>query len=364
MNDRLANVRAKLAEQNLDALLITVPDNLYYLSGFGGGEYLDATMVISRDQHWISTDSRYYEEVKQRAPNFTLFEAGYDRVKVLGEFPKQVPVSTVGFEAAHLTVATLKDWSKAARKAGFKLKPTTGLIEELRAVKDEGELAKIKRAVQITDDAFRHLVACVKPGMTEKQVAWIIETYMREHGADKVAFTLLVQSGPNGAFPHGEPTARPIAVGEPLLLDIGCRVDHYNSDMTRTIILGEADDRFKQVYAAVLKAHTTAARRIKAGVKGKRADAFARAVAEKSEFKDHAFQHGLGHGVGLQVHEAPRASKLSKDTYKANMTLTIEPGIYIPGWGGVRIEDLVVIHEDGVDVLTQSPKELKDMVVK
>ena len=363
MSDRLAHLRSKLAEQSLDALLITVPDNQFYLSGFGGGEYLDATMLISADQAWISTDSRYYEDVKQRAPNFKLFEAGYDRNKVLGEFASAVKLQTVGFEAAHLTVATLKDWTKAARKAGFKLKPTIGLVEELRAVKDEQELAKIKRAVQIADDAFQHFASCAKPGMTEKQGAWIIETYMREHGADKIAFDPIVASGPNGALPHAIPGDRAFQLGEPIVVDIGCRVDHYNSDLTRTIILGEADDQFKKVYSIVLKAQTAAERKIRAGVKGKRADSFARKIIEKTEHGA-TFGHGLGHGVGLAVHEAPRASKLSKDIYQPNMTLTIEPGIYIPGWGGVRIEDLVVIHEDGVDVLSQAPKDLKDMVVK
>ena len=363
MSDRLAHLRSKLAEQSLDALLITVPDNQFYLSGFGGGEYLDATMLISADQAWISTDSRYYEDVKQRAPIFKLFEAGYDRNKVLGEFASAVKLQTVGFEAAHLTVATLKDWTKAARKAGFKLKPTIGLVEELRAVKDEQELAKIKRAVQIADDAFQHFASCAKPGMTEKQGAWIIETYMREHGADKIAFDPIVASGPNGALPHAIPGDRAFQLGEPIVVDIGCRVDHYNSDLTRTIILGEADDQFKKVYSIVLKAQTAAERKIRAGVKGKRADSFARKIIEKTEHGA-TFGHGLGHGVGLAVHEAPRASKLSKDIYQPNMTLTIEPGIYIPGWGGVRIEDLVVIHEDGVDVLSQAPKDLKDMVVK
>lgn len=363
MSDRLAKLREKLTEQHLDALLITVPENLYYLSGFGGGEYLDATLMVSPDQAWISTDSRYYEDVKQRAPSFRLYEAGYDRSKVLGEVGSVVKPKVVGFEASHLTVATLKDWSKAARKSGFKLKPTTGLVEELRVVKEPEELDKIRQAARVTDAALAHFVTCAKPGMTEKEGAWIIETYMREHHADKIAFDLIVAAGPNGALPHAVPGDRKFQTGEPIVVDIGCRIHHYNSDLTRTIILGEADDQFKKVYAFVLKAQAAAERKIKAGVKGKRADAFARDVIDKSEYGA-TFGHGLGHGVGLQVHEAPRASRLSKDVYRPNMTLTIEPGIYIPGWGGVRIEDLVVIHEDGVEVLSESKKELKDVVIR
>jgi Xaa-Pro aminopeptidase len=260
---------------------------------------------------------------------------------------------------AHLTVATLKDWTKAARKAGFKLKPTSGLVEELRIVKDADELAAIRRAVHLTDEAFAHFVAVVKPGMTEKEGAWVIEEYMRRHGADKIAFDLIVAGGPNGALPHAIPGDRKFQRGEPIVVDIGCRIDNYHSDLTRTICLGQApDDQFKKVYDTVLKAQKAAEKKIKAGIKGKRADAFARSVIEKANAEwGKTFGHGLGHGVGLAVHEGPRASKLSKDVYKPNMTLTIEPGIYIAGWGGVRIEDLVVIQENAVEVLSQATKE-------
>ena len=357
MNQRLTNLRAKLAEQNLDGVLITRPENAFYLSGFAGGEYLDATLLVAAEHAIISTDSRYYEEVKLSAPDFKLFEAGYDRNKILGEFGTLAKPKIVGYEAAHLTVATLKDWTKAARKAGFKLKPVSNLVEELRIVKEPGELEKIKRAVALTDAAFAHFLTKVKPGMTEKEAAWVIEVYMREHGADKVAFDLIVGSGPNGAMAHIRPGDRRLQRGEPIVVDIGCRIDHYNSDLTRTICLGQPDAQFQSVYNIVLKAQQTAERKIKAGAKGKRADAFARKVVEKSSFKEHGFQHGLGHGVGLAVHEGPRASKLSKDTYRAGMTLTIEPGIYIAGWGGVRVEDLVVIRDDGAEILSQATKE-------
>ena len=357
MSNRLANLRARLAAEHLDGLLITRPENQLYISGFPGGEYLDATVLVSQDVAMVSTDSRYYEDVKQRAKGFALFEAGYDRNLSLGEFAKQAKPKIVGFEMSHLTVATLKDWSKAARKAGFKLKPVTGLVEDLRIVKDEDELAKIRRAVDITDKAFAHFCTVVKPGMTEKEGAWVIETYMRQHGADKIAFDLIVAGGPNGALPHAIPGDRKFEKGEPIVIDIGCRVDSYHSDLTRTICLGKpADDQFTKVYKTVLKAQESAEKKIKAGVKGKRADAFARAVIDKAGFGD-KFGHGLGHGVGLAVHEGPRASKLSKDTYRVGMTLTIEPGIYIPGWGGVRIEDLIVIKEEGVEILSQAGKD-------
>ncbi len=363
MDDRLANLRAKIAEQKLDALIVTGSENQLYLSGFSPTEYLDATMVISADHAIISTDSRYYEEVKQRAPDFKLFEAGYDRNKILGEFGTLASPKLVGFEARYVNYATFKDWSKAARKAGYKLKPVGGLVEELRAVKTAEELALIKNAAALTDEAFKQLKAVIKPGMTEKECAWVIESYMREHGAETVAFTPIVGSGPNGALPHGTPGDRKVQRGEPIVVDIGARVNAYNSDMTRTICLGKPDDKFKQIYGIVLKAQSAAIRRIKPAVKGKRVDALARNVIEKAGYGDN-FGHGLGHGVGLQVHEAPSAGRLSKDVCRANMTLTVEPGIYLPGWGGVRIEDLVVIQENGVEILSKSPKDLRDMIIE
>lgn len=359
MNNRLARLRDKIAKENLDALVITVPENQLYISGFNpGSTYLDVTTIVSKEHAWISTDSRYYEAVKQKAKDFKLFEAGYDKDKWVGEFAKEAKPRVVGFEVSHLTVDTFKNWSKAARKARFKLKPTAGIVGSLRVFKDADELAKIKRAVDITDGAFAHLVSVIKPGMTEKEGAWIIEKYMRENGADALAFAIIA-SGPNAALPHAVPSDRKFQRGEPIIIDIGCRVEDYHSDLTRTIILGEPDEQFNKVYATVLKAQKTAEKKIRDGVKCKRADAFARNVIEKAGYGQY-FGHGLGHDVGLAVHDGGvRASYTAKpkDLLRENMTLTIEPGIYIPGWGGVRIEDLVVVREDGVDIFSQASKE-------
>lgn len=363
MNNRLARLRDKIAKENLDAFIITVPENQLYLSGFNPGHaYLDVTLIVSKDLAWISTDSRYYEDVKQKAKDCELFEAGYDKDKWVSEFAKKAKPRVVGFESNHVTVDTLKSWSKAARKAGFKLKPTSGIVTSLRVFKDPDELGKIKRAVDITDAAFAHLVSVIKPGMTEKDGAWVIEKFMRENGADACAFAIIA-SGPNAALPHAVPSDRKFQRGEPIIIDIGCRVEDYHSDLTRTIILGEADDQFNKVYATVLKAQKTAEKKIREGVKCKRADAFARNVIEKAGYGQY-FGHGLGHDVGLAVHDGGvRASYTAKpkDILRENMTLTIEPGIYIPGWGGVRIEDLVVVKEDGVDIFSQASK---DPVVK
>ncbi len=356
MAHRLDTLRSRLGEEHLDAVLVTQPNNQFYLSGFTGGEYLDATLLISADQAWVSTDSRYYEDARQRAQGFALFEAGYDRNKALGEFALACKPKIVGFEPSHLTVATLKDWSKIARRVGFKLKPVAHLVEDLRIVKEPEELERIRRAVAVTDDAFAHFVRSLRPGLTEKQGAWIIESYMREHDADKIAFDLIVASGPNGALPHAVPTDRKMERGEPIIVDIGCRMDHYNSDLTRTVCMGEPDGQFQKIYGIVRKAQETALKKTRPGLKGKRADALARNVIEKAGYGGQ-FGHSLGHGVGLAVHEAPLASRTSKETLLPDMTLTIEPGIYIPGWGGVRIEDLVVLREGGVEDLSRSSKD-------
>ncbi len=358
-NHRLTLLRQRLAEEKLDALVITTPENIFYLSGFYPGEaYLDATLIVSAEHAWISTDSRYYEAVKRHAQEFKLFEAGYDRAKWVAEFVKTAKPALIGFEAQHLTFATHKAWTKEARKAKCKLKPTQGIVQGLRVIKEPEELAKIKRAVEITDAAFADFIAQVKPGMTEKEAVWLIEQAMHAHGADAMAFGI-VASGPNAALPHAVPTDRQLQRGEPIIVDIGARFERYHSDLTRTIVLGQPDEQFSKVYDTVLKAQRTAAKKIRDGVKCKRADAYARNVIKKAGYGDF-FGHGLGHDVGLAVHDGGmRASYTAapRDTLRANMTLTLEPGIYIPGWGGVRIEDLVVIQEDGVDVLSQSPKE-------
>jgi Xaa-Pro aminopeptidase len=274
----------------------------------------------------------------------------------LRDFARENHARVIGFEPQHVTVYRFKHWQKGARHAGAKLKPVEDLIKQLRAIKDETEIEQIRRAVQVTDDAFAHFVRVVRPGMTEKQGAWIIESYFREHGAEGNAFDPIVASGPNAALPHAEPTDREIQLGEPLTIDIGARVDGYNADMTRTIILGHTTDKFNEIYGIVLKAQKAVEKRARVGMKGKQVDRIARRIIEKAGYGDN-FGHGLGHGVGRVVHEFPRAGKLHKDVIAPGMLLTVEPGIYLPGWGGVRIEDLIVFRADGVEILTRSSKD-------
>nr|HPL29442.1 M24 family metallopeptidase [Anaerolineae bacterium] len=231
-----------------------------------------------------------------------------------------------------------------------------GWVEELRAVKSPDELALMRRAVAISDAVIAALPELLQPGMTEKQLAWRIESFMHEHGADEPSFPIIAAGGPNGAMAHAVPSERPLVPGEPIVLDLGARVEGYCSDLTRTVCIGQPDARFREIYAIVLQAQQTAEAGIKAGLLGKDADALARQVIVEAGYGE-AFGHGLGHGVGLDIHERPGAGARSEDRLEPGMAVTVEPGIYLPGWGGVRIEDLVVVTEGGVEILSAATKD-------
>ena len=350
---RLTKLRHKLVEGKLDAIVITQPQNRRYLSGFTGS---DGALVVSAEAAYLATDFRYYEQAERQSPNFTL-------IKIEGKFPPrlaelmaEIGARRVGFESTNVTVDQHQRWGEAAED--FELVPTKGMVEGLRAIKDERELALIRRAVELADASLAHVVQWLKPGVTEKAVAWEIETFIRTHGGDDIAFDTIVGSGPNGAMAHAEPGDRRIQEGEPIVLDLGARVEGYCSDLTRTICLGEPDQRFRQIHALVLEAQETAEQAMRAGLKGSTADAIARDLIAAAGHGEQ-FGHGLGHGVGLAIHERPRLAKTSKDVLQAAMVVTVEPGVYIEGWGGVRIEDTVVVREREVEVLTRASKELR-----
>lgn len=347
---RLTNLRNALPEHSLDAILISQPENRRYLSGFTGSA---GWLVITAERAVLATDFRYFEQMGREAPEFELAKIETRLVDLLPTLLADLAVKRLGFESQHVTVDELAAWSQATPDVEWL--PVKGTVEKMRAIKDNDEIDAILRSTHLTDAAFDHLLGLIKPGMSERQAAWEIEVFMRTHGASRVAFDLIVAAGPNGALPHARAGDHPIGEGEPIVVDIGCVVDGYCSDMTRTICLGRPSAKYLEVWDIVLKAQEAAENGIRAGMTGVEADALARTVIEEAGYGPN-FGHGLGHGVGLAVHEEPRASKLWPDALQAGMTLTIEPGIYLPGEFGVRIEDLVLVTEEGVRVLTRTPK--------
>ncbi len=350
MPDRIAALRAALAPLGLDALWISGPENRRYLSGFTGSA---GTLTVTPERALLATDFRYYEQVRQQAPAWELVEVGPSTIKTLAEQASALGLRRIGFESAVITVDTYDTWR--AELPSVEWVPTKGLVEGLRAVKDADELAAIEEAVRIADDAMQHIMGWIRPGVTEAEIAWELEVHMRTHGAEKLAFNLIVGAGPNGAMSHAIPGPRAVQVGDPIVIDMGAMVRGYCSDLTRSFCLGRASDDYRKVWRTVLDAQRTAERGIRAGLPGKAADALARDLIYGAGYEGQ-FGHGLGHSAGLAIHEDPRASMTSEDTLVAGNILTVEPGIYDPAWGGVRIEDMVLVQEGGCRVLTQCPK--------
>ncbi len=349
---RLQQLRQKFETLQLDAIVITQPENRRYLSGFTGSA---GTLFITHAEAFLITDFRYVERASIQAPQFEIVKAAPDVLaKELNGLATKARARRVGFESHYLTFDEHAEWSEAAQ--GFELVPVRELVEDMRAIKDQEELETIKQAVALGDAALAHTRKLIRPGMTEKEVAWELESYMRTHGAEAAAYEIIVAGGPNGAMPHAQTSDDALEAGQPIVIDVGARVDGYHSDLTRTLCLGDPDDRFQEIYDLVLKAQLAAEEGMRPGMSAREADALARDVITDAGYGAR-FGHGLGHGVGLAIHEKPKASGVSWDLLSSGMTLTVEPGIYIPGWGGVRIEDLVVIGEEGVEVLSQADKD-------
>jgi Xaa-Pro aminopeptidase len=348
---RVEQVRKVLAEQRLEALIITQPENRRYLSGYTGSE---GALFLTQDKAMLVTDFRYTEQAGREAPGFDIVEASPALVgKELGHLAASDSARRVGFESQQVSYDQYQEWSSTVK--GIELVPLKDTVESLRQIKDEGELDLIRQAAAIGDGAIAHIRLFIKPGTTEKEVAWELESYMRTHGAEAPAFDIIVGSGPNGAMAHATVSDRVIQEGEPIVIDLGARVEGYNSDLTRTLFLGQPDERFQEIYYLVLDAQMKALVGIKPGMTGGEADALGRGVIEAAGYGPY-FGHGLGHSVGLAVHEDPKATTTSETVLRPGNTLTVEPGVYITGWGGVRIEDLVVVTESGVEVFSKAGK--------
>jgi Xaa-Pro aminopeptidase len=355
---RVQRLRARLAEEGIDGIVISQPENRRYLSGFTGSA---GYLLINQERALIIVDFRYIQQAAEQAQGFEVvkMEQSYFR-DLLPELASELSIVRLGFEALDVSYATYTDWREALSRQGdgpaVELVPTRGWVEALRAIKDPAELAAIQDAIKITDDAFLEALSWLRPGLTEKEAAWRLESAMRQAGADGVAFPVIVAGGPSGAMPHAMPTDRPLKAGEPIVIDMGARLHGYCADLTRTVCLGEPDQRFWEIYSIVLEAQQKAEREVRPGMTGQEAHAIAWNYINERGYGD-AFGHGLGHSLGLAIHEEPRMSKTFTGTLEAGVVITCEPGIYIPGWGGVRIEDIIVLEPGGARVLTRAPKD-------
>ncbi|RME51547.1 MAG: aminopeptidase P family protein [Caldilineae bacterium] len=349
----LQKLREKIEAAGLDALLVTQAENRRYLSGFTGSA---GVLLITPTRQLLLTDSRYYEQVRREAPDWELVEAGYQTFRRLAELLPELELggAKIGFEADDVTVARFRAMQEALD--GVNLVETDGLVAGLRAVKSADELDAIRKAVALADETMAHLYEWIQPGMTEKEVAWELEVYMRTRGASALSFEAIVAAGPNSALPHATPSDAVIQPGDVVLVDMGCVVGGYCSDLTRTFSLGEPRaPQFEAVWGLVEQACAAAEAGIRAGMSGKAADALARDVIAAAGHGDH-FGHSLGHGVGLAIHEMPRLSYAAEDPLPEGAVVTIEPGVYLPGEFGVRLEDMAVVTAGGMEVLTRVPK--------
>ena len=355
MKERATHLASLLRERELDAILISAPENRRYLSGFTGSA---GYLLVTPERQVLFTDSRYTEQAGNQSPHFEVIQmrAGLDWL--LGAL-KETGVKRVGFESDNMTVASYNRVLDAIKEdealGGTSLIATTGITEELRIFKDKEELAQLQKAIDASDQAMELVCPAIEAGMTEKEVAWRMEVAMREFGADNISFDTIVAAGPNGAMAHHRPSDSVIQAGQPIVIDMGAQVGGYCSDITRTVVVGEPDEMFHKIYNIVLGAQLTAINTVRPGLTGEECDGLSRDVIAEAGYGDN-FGHSLGHGVGLAVHENPRVGPRSPDTLKPDMVFTVEPGIYLTGWGGVRIEDIVILGEEGATPLSKAGK--------
>lgn len=357
--DRLAALRALLDEHALDAILLSRTANKRYYSGFrlsdaeGPTSGYAGTLLVTRDRSQILVDSRYTEQAAHEAPDWEL-------VPTVRAFHEELPpilldleITALGMEAQ---VVTHAEWAALAAAApGVELHAMDDELVPLRIRKSPDEVAAIESACALTDECFTHLVERIRPGMTEREIAWELEGFFRANGAEALAFDTIVLAGPRAAMPHGRPSDARVESGNVLLIDFGCIVDGYRSDMTRTLFAGEVPDDIRRYHDAVREAQALAIAGLKHGVNGQEVDAVARERIVREGVEPYG--HGLGHGIGLQTHEPPSLRKTAPFTLEAGMVFSVEPGVYLPGVTGIRIEDIVALEMTGPRLLTHSPRE-------
>ena len=356
---RLVQIRTEMQARGLTALLVTKYENILYLSGFNSA---DGALLITEDRQWLLTDFRYLLQAEQEAPEWPVIRIEHALIEAARHLLEEIAPAQVGYDPDHLTVASFLQLGGNDARIPYVLVPTAGIVEQFRSIKSPEEIAAIREAVALTDAALAHLLALARPGITERELALEAEVFMRAHGADGVAFDIIVAAGPHSALPHAVPGPRTLTAGDLVVVDMGARYAHYCADMTRTFAVADATPQQREIYRVCLDAQLAGVAGIHAGMTGRDADTVVREVIEAAGYGDY-FGHGTGHGVGLEIHESPRLRRTSEELLPVGAAVTIEPGIYLPDVGGVRIEDLVVLTESGLTVLTASPKPAELPVV-
>jgi len=355
MTTRLERLRSLMAEQDLAAMVIAAPEdlshtNLRYLTGFTG---TSGYLVVAAEDAWFLTDSRYVEQAASQVVGCTVREHGHPYVETLAQILARGG-GDVGFEAARVPVRMLGQWQD--KLPGRRFRAADGLVEQLRLVKDAEEIASLRTVAELADRALEDLLATIRPGVSERRLARDLAHAMQERGLDGPGFSFIVASGPRGSLPHAEPTDRLVQAGELLTIDFGGALDGYLSDETVTFGIGEVEAKLRAIYDLVLRSQAAGIAAARPGVPASVIDAASRAVIEDSPYRPWCFAYGVGHGVGLDVHEDPFAAKPGSGredpVLLPGMTITVEPGIYIPGTGGVRIEDTLLITPEGAERLT------------
>jgi Xaa-Pro aminopeptidase len=345
----------KNSKKDISAFLITNPKNVFYLSGFTG----EGILISTPDKRYLITDSRYTEQAKQEVSDCRIIiqnmKQADAQTESLRELILELKIKEIGFEAESLLVKDYLKYQSIMHQ--LKYIPFQNIVEKLRMIKDTQEMELLKKSAYIATNSFLQAIPSIKDDISELAIAATLDYNMRKNGASKEAFDLIVTSGERGLLIHGQPSSKKITEGELVIIDFGCLYRMYNSDCTRSFVLGNAGNEQKKIFDVIKDAQIATLQQVAPGKSCCELDEYARSIISKSDYGEY-FGHSLGHGVGLDIHEAPRLSSYDKTILQPGMVVTIEPGIYVPGIGGVRIEDTVLITENGYEMLTLLPKEL------
>lgn len=354
-DQRIQKAFSLLKKNKIDCLLVTELNHVRYLTGYSGS---NGMVLLAPPKAYFFTDFRYKVQSQKEVKNCAIVIAEQTLTSELPKIPKLNKKIKIGLEAEFVTLSLQEKLKDLLPKTVFK--STEKLVESLSVTKDTDEIKKIKRAIKISEKAYNETLSLIKPGVKEKDIALELEYKMRSYGADSAAFDIIVASGQRSSMPHGVASEKRLRKGDFITIDFGCFYQGYTSDITRTLVLGKANEKQKKIYNIVLTAQLAACKAVKPGLACSRLDGVAREIIMKAGYGDN-FGHGLGHGIGLIVHDDPKLNARSSETLKTNMVVTIEPGIYIPNWGGVRIEDDVMVTASGGQILSKLPKELIEL---